>query len=465
MKKNLFPLSRRTFLKRSLATAGVISFPTLLATRTLAMNSQPGANDRINIGLIGVGTMGTAHLRGFSGNPNVAVAAIADVYLPRAQERVKWLHDHGRVLEGKKVDAYQDYRSILERKDIDAVIIASPDHWHALQSIHAAQAGKHIFCQKTLALTVWEGRQMVKAVNKYNVVFQTGSQQRSSVVSNVGITHLRNGTLGKITRVLAHNYGSPLENGWPGMAVPDGLDWDKWCGPADKPDYNYAIWSNDQQNEPTWSSIRNYGGGIMIDWGGHGLDMIQWGLGMDDSGPEEIWTEGEPFVTTTSTPEKTGGRRTGVRTPKVYMRYANGVIVEFDGGPTFGAVFIGENGRMHLDRQRAQSDPIELTRRPLENPAVEIYRGYEYARRGSHDQNWLECIKTGEATAAPVEIGHRSATVCHLGNIARWVSGATGETGQKLRWDSVNERFTNSDIANQYLRRPYRPGYEVPEIV
>ncbi len=457
-------LNRRAFIKRSIA-ASALGFPTILGSRVLARNGQPGANDRINIGMIGVGTMGSTHVQSFSGQSNATVAAIADVFLPRAEERVKWLHDNDRVGEGMKVDTYQDYRHILERKDIDAVVIATPEHWHALQAIHAAQAGKHIYCEKNLALTIWEGRQIVNAVNKYKVVLQTGTQQRSSMISNVGITHLHNGTLGKITRVLASNYGSPMENGWPGMPVPEGLDWDMWCGPSEKLPFNKAIWNNDRNTEPTWSSIRNFGGSIMTDWGGHGLDMIQWGLDMDDRGPEEVWVEGSPFVTTTSTPEQPGGRRTGVTKPKVYMKYDNGVIVEFEGGDRFGGTFIGENGSLDLNRGRARSNPVELTRQPLENPAVEVYRGREYARKISHAENWLECIKTGETPAAPVETGHRSATVCHLANIARWVSAITQETGTKLRWDSVNERFTNSDVANSFLRRPQRPGYQVPDEV
>jgi len=464
VKKLPSSLSRRSFIKRGIAAAGVASFPSILGSRILAANGNPGVSDHITLGIIGVGNMGSGHVRGFSGMPDVSVAAIADTCLPRAEEQVKWLHENERVRDGAKVDAYQDYRKILERDDIDAVIIATPDHSHALITIQAAQTGKHIFCQKPLSHCVWEGRQMVNAVKKAGIVFQTGSQQRSSVVSNIGITHLRNGTLGKITRVLASNYGSPLENGWPGTTVPEGLDWDLWCGPAPKIGFNHAIWSNAGETAPTWSGITLFGGGTMTDWGGHGLDIIQWGLDMDDSGPEEVWVEGEPFVAVTSTPENTGGRRQGPKSPKVHMKYANGVIVEFEGGPMFGGIFIGENGRMTLDRQNAKSDPIELTRAPLENPKVEVYRGYEYARRNSHDRNWLECIKTGGVTAAPVEVGHRSATVCHLANIARWVSGITGETGQKLRWDSVNERFTNSDAANQFLRKTYRPGFEVPEV-
>jgi predicted dehydrogenase len=203
----------------------------------------------------------------------------------------------------------------------------------------------------------------------------------------------------------------------------------------------------------------------MTDWGTHGVDVAQWGLGMDESGPEEIWVEGRPYAPMTSTPERPGPRKGGPRNPKVFMKFAGGIILEFEGGPQFGAIFEGENGRLQVDRQRAQSTPIEIARQPLENPSVEIYRGFEYARRVGHYDNWLDCIKNGGKPVAPAEAGHRSASVCHLANIARWVSGITQETDQKLRWDAAAERFTNSDIANQFIRQPSRKGYEIPEQV
>jgi len=460
-------MNRRSFLKRSLAVSA-IGFPTIIPSGVLGRDGAPGANDRITLGMIGVGNMGGVHVQNFSSDANIA--AIADAYLPHANERLKWLHDNERVAEGTNPVVYQDYRRILERDDIDAVVIASPQHWHALHTIHAAQAGKHVYCEKPLTYSVWEGRQIVKAVSKYNIVLQTGSQQRSSLSTYLPLSHVRNGTIGKIKRVLAANLASPQENGWPGMDVPSGLDWDLWCGPSPKPDYHIAIRTNRQQADPQpcWSGIRLYSGGDITDWGTHGFDMIQCGLGADASGPTEVWVEGDPFVPMLSTPDNPGGRRGGPKSPKVFMQYPNDVLVEFAGGDRSGGVFIGENGQISVTRGRASGKNEEvdqLIRRPVENPTDEIYRGPEHARRVNHADNWLACIKDGTDPTATAETGHRSATVAHLANIVRWTSGITGETGQKLKWDSVNERFTNSDVANQFLRTPYRKGYEVPENV
>jgi predicted dehydrogenase len=456
-------MNRRSFIKRSIAAGSLLSFPTIIPSNVLARNGNPGANDRIVTAVIGTGNMGSGHVRNFSGRSTIA--AIADAYLPHAHRSVKWLHENERVAPGHTVDVYQDYRRVLERDDIDAVIIATPEHWHVLQGIHAAQAGKHIYCEKPVSQSIWQGRQLVKAVEKYNVVFQTGSQQRSSIVSHRGITHLRNGTIGKINRVTVHDYTSPQHIDWPAQPIHEGLDWDLWCGPAIKPDFNHAIWSNKGDVAPCWSGVIHFAGGNMTDWGAHGLDILQWGLGMDESGPEEVWVEGDPYEKMVSTPENPGGRRGGPNKPTVYIKYPGGIIVEFTGANIFGAVFNGEGGQITVTRERAFSNPDELVRQPLENPAVEIYRGYQYARRTNHADNWLDCIRNGGTPVASAEVGQRTATICHLANIARYVSGITGETNQKLKWDAVNERFTNSDVANQFVRMPSRKGYEIPEVV
>ena len=369
-------MQRRTFLKQSIA-AGTVGFPTIIPSRVLARNGNEGANDRITLGMIGVGIMGSVHVQNFSNLCNIA--AIADANIPHAERSAKWMKDNDRIPAGHKIDVYQDYRHILERDDIDAVVIASPQHWHALHVVRAAQAGKHMYCEKPLTYSIWEGRQLVKAVEKYNVVLQTGSQQRSGPITHNGITHIRNGSLGKISKALGQNYAGPQEINWPAMPIPDGLDWDLWCGPAQKIDYNFNIMTNNRNAQPCWSGVKPFSGGDVTDWGTHGIDMIQWALNADQGGPEEIWVEGEPYTPWISTPEKPGGRRGGPKSPIVHMKYPGGIHLEMDGGPSSGGRFIGENGTIDVTRGRVTSDPRELTGQPIDNPADEIHRGREYA--------------------------------------------------------------------------------------
>ena len=440
-------ISRRTFSKRTLAgIAGIAAAPMFMP------QTAKGANERLILGLIGAGGMAT-HLSGRFGG--AGIAAVCDVDLGRA----------GKLAErvGTK-DVYQDYRKLLERDDIDAVVIATPQHWHALQSIHAAQAGKDIYCEKPMTYSVVEGRRVVEAVRKYGCVFQTGSQQRSGHNEHTGITHVRNGTIGKITKVIASNYRSAQRTRQPREKIPEELDWDMFCGPAIKPPYNFVI--RDNGSKPSWSGIERFSGGDMADWGSHGLDLAQWGLGMDESGPEEVWVEGEPFKPMYSTAENPGERRGGPNKPTVFMTYPDGIVMEFTGHPESGVTFVGEKGQLRVTRGGYQSDPRELVRAPLEDPGEEIYRGYQYALDTSHQQNWLDCVKDRSDPVASAEVGHRTATICHLGNIARWVSEVTGETGNKLKWDAKKERFTNCELANSfYLDPPRRKGFELPSKV
>jgi len=434
-------MTRRRFTQAGLAAGfAAVASPLLVPSKAF------GANDRVVLGAIGAGNRGRQLAGQFRRHADYA--AVADVYLPRAEEVAKSL--------GAR-HVYQDYRKLLERSDIDAVIVTTPHRWHAINSIHAAQAGKDIYCEKPQTYSIPEGRRIVEAVRKYKRVFQTGSQQRSGGNEYTGCMHVRNGSIGKVTKVLASNYHSPMVPRWPKQEIPKGLDWDMWCGPATPPDFNFVIWDN--RSNPSWVSIDTFSGGEVTDWGAHGLDMAQWGLGMDESGPVEVWTGGEPFVTMNSTPEAPGGRHRGPRSPKVVMKYPGDIIMELDGGPgNSGVRFIGEKGTMDVTRGRYRASSPELTAGSLEDMQVQLYRST------SHSGNWLECIKDRRDPIAHAEVGHRSVTICHLVNIARWVSEITGESGQKLKWDAKAERFTNSDVANKFLERTWRKGYELPKV-
>ncbi len=401
----------------------------------------PGPNDRIGMAAVGIGRQGGGLANGLAKSESVRFVAVADANLPRAQQ---WAERLG-------AEAYQDYRKLLERDDVDAVVTATTDNWRSLVCIHACQAGKDVYAEKPMTLTIREGRLMVEAVRRYERVFQTGSQQRSMAANRLGCELIRNGRIGKVQKVIAHNYPSPWEGALPAQPVPDGLDWDMWCGPTEIVPYNNDLYA--PRANPGWISFRPYSGGEMTGWGSHGLDQVQWALGMDESGPIEIWTEGEPFAPPTYTEPESGNRGNGMcNKPKVFFRYPGDIVMELGNGPSGGAVFIGEKGTITIDRGKCVSNPPEIAQEPIADTDIRLYKS------DNHLGNWLECIKTREKPVADVEIGHRSATVCHLGNIARWV-------GRRLAWDPVAEQFAGDDEANGHLDRERRKPYELPESV
>jgi predicted dehydrogenase len=416
-----------------------VAAPLIIPRGVLAAEDQPGANGRIGLGGIGIGRQGSGVLR--NARSHGRVVAIADVNLPRAQQQA----------ERYKAKAYQDYRKLLDHKDIEAIVTATPDHWRALVCIHACQAGKDIYAEKPMTLTIREGRLMVQAVRKYGRVFQTGSQQRSQAQNRYGCELVRNGRIGKIHTVIGHNYPSPWECGLPGQPVPQGLDWDMWCGPAEVVPFHPDLYA--PRAKPGWISFRPYSGGEMTGWGAHGLDQVQWALGMDDTGPVEVWTEGPKFNPPTYTEPESRARGDKVcSVPMIFYRYANGVTFKLDNGNPGGAIFLGEEGKIEIFRGRVVSNPPEVVKQPIKDSEIRLYRS------DNHVQNWLDCIRSREKPVADVEIGHRSTTIAHLGNIARWL-------GRRLEWDPQKEIFPGDDEANGYLDRPGRKGYELPDPV
>jgi len=413
--------------------------PQIVGPEVLGAQGRPGANDRIAVGAIGIGRQASGLVGMLVRLPEAKYVAVADVNLDRAKASAS---QHG-------AEPYQDYRRLLERKDIDAIITATPEHWRVLICLHACQAGKDLYVEKPMSLTIREGRWIVEAVRKYGRVFQTGSQQRSMWPNYAACAFLRNGGLGKIRRVVAHNYPTPWENGLPAEPTPEGLDWDMWCGPTQPVPYNKDLYI--PRANPGWLSFRPYSGGEMTGWGAHGFDQVQWALGMDNGGPIEIWTEGEKFGPPTYTASESKERGDEIcRKPKVFFRYPGDIIMELgDAGPG-GARFIGEKGTVTVDRAYFKSDPPELAEEAMAKPKPEGFQP-------NHLRNWLQCIKTRERPIADVEIGHRSTNVCHLGNIARWA-------GRRLAWDPVKEEFTNDASANQFLDRERRKGFEAPKV-
>ena len=421
-------LTRREFLNKSLRTAGTVgmgaALPYLVPARALGAGGA-APSEKITLGFIGVGGMGSGHLGGFINHPRVKVLAVCDVYEPhrsRAQARV-----------GEGCAAYNDYRELLDRDDIDAVLIATPDHWHALTSIHACQAGKDIYCEKPLSLTIEDGRAMVEAVRRYGRVFQTGSQQRSEENFRFACELVRSGRIGKLHTVRVGIGGGPTSGWEPDTDPPPGLDWNMWLGPAPWAPYNplRCIYN--------FRWFWEYSGGKMTDWGAHHNDIAQWGMGTEGTGPIHI--------TPAQYTLPADGLYDTATTFEIVYKYANGVtlITSSDG---HGIRFEGPDGWVHVDRGFLETFPKELMQEELGPGDVHLYRS------PGHHEDWLNCIQTRQRPICDVEIGYKSIVVCHLGNIAI-------RTGRALRWDPASERFVGDDEANRWISKPYRAPWHL----
>ena len=422
-------ITRRRFLKRTAACAlGGLAAPEIVGRAVLGGQGAPGANERLNVGFIGTGHRARLLMNQMPAGGEIV--AICDVFLSRCDEA---RNEPNLKEKAAKWRVYQDYRKLLEEKDIQAVVVPTTDHGRVLPCIHACQAGKDIYAEKPLTLTIHEGRVLVNAVRKHKRVFQTGSQQRSMEMNRFACELVRTGGIGKLREVLGCNYTGPGQcEGFPEEPIPEGLNWDMWCAQTRLKPYNSRLHFG-------WMGCKDYSGGEMTNWGAHGLDQVQWALGADDAGPVELW------------PESEGPNGT------VYLRYSSGVLVKLElaQGPMGGAIFIGDKGKIEIDRNRFTATPPELVKNPPEPQKAEIWEGPGWQAK-YHIQDWLDCIKTRARPVADVEIGHRSISVCHLANIARTV-------GRKLQWDPRDEKFVGDDEADAYLARPRRKGYELPD--
>jgi predicted dehydrogenase len=423
--------TRRQFLKTSATLA--VAAPTILPSRVWAAEKKP--NDRLTLGFIGMGKQNGGLLGGFIHNQGTQVVAVCDVDTTRREHAKKRVEDYyaKQTDKGsfKGCDEYKDFRELLARKDIDAVCIATPDHWHALNVIAAANAGKDIYCEKPLSLTIREAREMVNAVRRNHRVLQTGSMQRSSQEFRKACELVRNGRIGKVKTVIVGVGGPSKWCDLPEEPMEPGLDWNFWLGPAPMRPYNSVLSPRGVHDHfPNWRSYREYSGGGMTDWGAHHFDIAQWGLGMDDSGPVEIIPPEDPNA------------RSGVR----YL-YANGVEMIHDSSKG-GATFIGTEGRIFVDRGKFQADPESIAQAPLGDKAVRLYVS------SNHGQDWLNCVRSRKRPICDVEIGARSVTVCHLGNLAYW-------NHRRLKWDPQKEQFIGDDEANTWLDRAKRAPWKV----
>ena len=435
-------MNRRQFLRKIAGTTvGAIGFPYLIGSSALGKDGSVMPSNRIVMGCIGVGWMGTNNLENFLKEPDAHVVAVCDI-------DKKHLHDAKNIVDKKYGNqdcaTYHDFRELLARADIDAVSIGVPDHWHAIPSIAAASAGKDIYGEKPLSHCLAEGRAICDAVKRYNRVWQTGSWQRSEPNFRFACELVLNGRIGKV-----HTVEVGLPSGHTDFAGTKGqediipppaeLDYDFWLGPAPYAPYAPA------RVHKNWRWNYDYGGGQLMDWVGHHVDIAHWGLGLDYSGPVEIECYGDS--------PNTGLWNTATKYRATAM-YANGIKLILAGGHADicngrrGTKWIGEEGWVWVDRSGIDAKPKSLLHETFGSNEIHLYRS------PGHWRNFLDCIKTRSTTLAPCEVAHRSASVGHIALIAM-------KTGRKLTWDPQKESFTNDYDAARFLSRSMRSPWHV----
>jgi predicted dehydrogenase len=431
-------MNRRNFIGK--AAAGAAAF-TVIPRHVLGGNGYIAANDKINIGYIGTGKQISTLLNGIGKCEGTVTLAACDVFKSKLSVFVEAAHKNnaGKGISAK-VDSYHYYREMLDRKDIDAVVIATPDHWHAQMVVDAAKAGKDIYCEKPMALTVAEGRAMVNATRKYDRVFQTGNMQRSWRDFRHAVELVRNGYIGEITEINV-SVGEPIKQcDLPTQPVPEGLDWNEWVGPSLYRGYHEQLAPLTIEGPwAWWRGFRDFGGGLVTDWGTHMFDISQWALGMDDSGPVQFLPPSEPL--------KSHG---------LTMIYANGVRVNHKiwGGPKDGNAvqFIGKEGRIEVSRNFLRTFPNEnLAKAELKATDKRVYFS------NNHYQDWIDAIRKRSKPISDVEVGHRTASVCNITNIAY-------ELQRPLLWNPEKETFTGDAGANMLLTRAYRGKWDFNNI-
>jgi hypothetical protein len=448
--------TRRGFLR---GTATACAAPWLIPSSVLGGGGAVAPSKRLTMGLIGVGCMGSGHLRRLVGDPGVQLLAVCDVDRVRrdsAKQRTEEAYASERAAGAYRgCDAYNDFRDVLARKDIDGVVIVTPDHWHTPISIAAAKAGKDVYCEKPVSLTIHEGRQLAETVRRYATVFQTGTQYRSISTIRRVCAFVRAGGLGRIKAAFVlwgkyHIEGVgqsyvPLDPALPAEPVPEGLDWDLWVGPASMRPYNHLYHRNPSPGVVPWVFCDAFGVAASTGYHSHAVDVVQYALGVENSGPVEIIHPGSGAF------------------PTLTCRYADGTLLHhvehwgqvkslYKGVPAdarlegnFGGVFVGERGWLTsmFGGGPIQGGP-EAIFRELRLPDRDVIIG-----DNNHHDNWFECMRTRRPTSTGAEIGHRSAALGHLVIIAHKLQ-------RSLTWDPVKEEFPGDEQANRLRSRPMR---------
>lgn len=424
------PMNRRKFITNSTAAAAAF---TIIPRHVLGGNGFIAANDHINLGYIGTGKQVYTLLDSIGKCRETVILAACDVDQKKLEKFRTSANANNKAKNiAAPVEPYKYYRELLDRKDIDAVVIATPDHWHAQIAVDAASAGKDIYCEKPMALTIAEGRAMVNATRKYDRVFQTGNMQRSWRDFRHAVELVRNGYIGRITEINVH-VGEPVKQcDLPAREAPAELDWNEWVGPS-----FYRGWHPElapefgDDNWAWWRGYRDFGGGLVTDWGAHMFDISQWAMDMDESGPVSFLP---PLVPATH---------------GLSMKYENGVVVNHkEWGESNAVQFIGTEGRIEVSREFLRTFPDkDLAKAALKPSDKRVYFS------DNHYQDWVDAMKNRTKPVSDVETGHRTASVCNIVNIAY-------ELQRPLQWDPVAEEFINDDYANMMRSRAYRGKWD-----
>jgi predicted dehydrogenase len=454
--------SRRKFLGQSAAlVGGTLATPYIFSTAR-AQSGAPAASDRLIVGAIGTGDRNRAIMGQVMDFGDVAAVCDVDAnHVREAQETVKKRRKEG---DSRAVDAYDDYRKVLERDDIDLVTIVTPDHWHVKIAIEALAAGKHVYCEKPLTLTIEEGQKICAAVKKYGKTFQVGTQQRSEFDHNflTAIAMIRDGRLGKISKVTCNIGRAPTSGPIPVADVPKELDWERWLGQA--PMVEYRILPKTDPAAPGYPQSRThyefrwwyeYSGGKMTDWGAHHVDIASWALGLDATGPSKVRVVRSkmPAPYKDGWPTQDDRYNTAAEFEVVASFPEFEMTICSDSRDGNGILFEGDEGRIHVSRERIKGRPFEeLKENPLaEDALVKVYKGKPLT---SHMANFFDCIRSGDEPVSDVFSHHRAMSTCHLANIALRLD-------REITWDAVAEKIVGDDEAQTFVSRTPRKGYEI----
>jgi predicted dehydrogenase len=430
--------SRRDFIKTTaIGLAGIMIVPRyVLGGKKPDGTTYIAPSDMISLGFIGCGKQGRILSDSFLKTQEIRIAAISEVYKAKAKlfiDRVKDIYQKNESLGAySDISLYDDFRDLLDRKDIDAVVIATPDHWHAAMAVRAAATGKDIYCEKPMSLTVNEGRAMVDATRKYNRVFQTGNMQRSWHEFRQGVELIRNGYIGEIKSIKVNVGPPPIAYNLPEQAIPEGLDWKGWLGPNEYRHFNEVLAPPVSQDiYPRWRNYKEFGGGMVTDWGAHMFDIAQWALDMDNNGPTEIYApDGKEY-------------------PHLTYKYSNGIIMTHENWEWNNAVhFIGTEGELRIGRGKLETTPASLANKKIGETEKRVYLSE------NHYKDFINAMRKRSRPISDVEIGHSTATVCNLGNIAY-------ELKRPLKWNPEKEKFINDKEANSLLGRPMLKKWRV----